>query len=146
VRKETFVPRENRLPFYLLAAAVLAYGASAAADDGVIRHGRFTGDWEQRGWDRPPPDSWNSWYGPSRPYRNEHVGGWAIGTFRGRNGANGQEETITIEPDGSVEVRTPGQPPTYGRFAGTTLTLGTLVRKVEPVRGGVVIDGAYYRR
>ncbi|MGE5170569.1 MAG: hypothetical protein ACM3JC_09375 [Rudaea sp.] len=131
----------------LLAAALLACGANAAADGGVVGYGGFVGDREQqRGWQPPPRDSWNSWYGPSRPYRNEHVGEWAIGTFHGRNGANGQEETITIQPDGNVEVRTPGAAPTYGTFAGTTLTLGTLVRKVEPTRGGLVIDGAYYRR
>ena len=139
------MPRSARPMFCLLAAGLLAYGAHATADQGASRHGRFAGDWEQRGYE-PPRGSWNSWYGPSRPYRDEHVGDWAIGTFHGRNGANGQEETITIQPDGSVEIRSPGEPPRYGKFAGTTITLGTLAHKIEPTRGGVVIDGAYYRR
>jgi hypothetical protein len=90
--------------------------------------------------------SWNSWYGPSRAYRDEHVGPWAVGTFHGRNGANGNEETVTIRPDGSAEVRTRGEPPRYGTFAGETLTIESRISRVEPARGGIVIDGAYYRR
>lgn len=90
----------------------------------------------------------NSWYGPSPRdyYRDDRRGDWAFGTFRGRNGANGSEETITIRPDGSAEVRTPGEAPKYGTFAGETLTVGSRISKVTPARGGIVIDGAYYRR
>ena len=89
----------------------------------------------------------NSWYGPSRDdYRDDRRGDWAFGTFRGRNGANGSDETITIRPDGSAEVRTPGEAPKYGTFAGETLTVGSRISKVTPARGGIVIDGAYYRR
>lgn len=53
---------------------------------------------------------------------------------------------MTIRPDGSAELRTRGQAPTYGTFAGETLTLGSRISKVQPARGGIVIDGAYYRR
>ena len=89
----------------------------------------------------------NSWYGPPRDYyRDDRRGDWAFGTFRGRNGANGSDETITIRPDGSAEVRTPGEAPKYGTFAGETLTVGSRISKVTPARGGIVIDGAYYRR
>ena len=88
----------------------------------------------------------NSWYGPSHDYRDERRGDWAFGTFRGRNGANGSEETISIRPDGSAEVRTPGEAPKYGTFAGETLTVGSRISKVQPARGGIVSDGAYYRR
>ena len=90
----------------------------------------------------------NSWYGPSPRdyYRDDRSGDWAFGTFRGRNGANGSEETITIRADGSAEVRTPGEAPKYGTFAGETLTVGSRISKVTPARGGIVIDGAYYRR
>jgi hypothetical protein len=90
--------------------------------------------------------SWNSWYGPSRSYRDENVSGWAVGTFHGQNGANGNEETITIRADGSAELRTKGEAPRYGTFAGETLTIESRISRVEPARGGIVIDGAYYRR
>jgi hypothetical protein len=63
-----------------------------------------------------------------------------------QNAANGNEETITIRPDGSAEVRTRGEAPRYGTFAGETLTIESRISRVEPARGGVVIDGAYYRR
>jgi hypothetical protein len=88
----------------------------------------------------------NSWYGPSRDDRGGSRGNWAVGTFHGQNGANGNEETLTIRPDGSVELRTRGEAPKYGTFEGETLTLGSRISKVEPARGGIVIDGAYYRR
>ena len=42
--------------------------------------------------------------------------------FTRQNAANGNEETITIRPDGSAEVRTRGEAPRYGTFAGETLT------------------------
>ncbi len=90
--------------------------------------------------------SWNSWYGPSRSYRDENVTQWAVGTFHGQNGANGNEETVTIRPDGSAEVRTRGEAPRYGTFAGETLTIESRISRVEPARGGNDIDGAYYRR
>jgi len=89
----------------------------------------------------------NSWYGPPRDYyRDDRRSDWAFGTFRGRNGANGSDETITIRPDGSAEVRTPGEAPKYGTFAGETLTVGSRISKVAPARGGIVIDGAFYKR
>jgi hypothetical protein len=88
----------------------------------------------------------SEWYGPSRGYRGESRSDWAIGTFHGQNGANGNEETITIRPDGSAELRSRDQPPKYGTFAGETLTFDSRINKVEPARGGIVIDGAYYRR
>jgi hypothetical protein len=88
----------------------------------------------------------NSWYGPSRDNRSGPRGNWAVGTFRGQNGANGNEETLTIRPDGSVELRTRGEAPKYGTFEGETLTLGSRISKVQPARGGIAIDGAYYRR
>jgi len=89
----------------------------------------------------------NSWHGPPRDYyRDDRRSDWAFGTFRGRNGANGSDETITIRPDGSAEVRTPGEAPKYGTFAGETLTVGSRISKVAPARGGIVIDGAFYKR
>jgi hypothetical protein len=89
---------------------------------------------------------WNSWYGPSRDERSGSRGNWAVGTFHGQNGANGNDETLTIRRDGSVELRTRGEAPQYGTFEGETLTLGSRISKVQPARGGIVIDGAYYRR
>jgi len=68
------------------------------------------------------------------------------GTYYGENSANGTAETITIQPDGTVELRTHGKAPEYGTFAGETLTVGSRISKVEPARGGIVIDGSYYRR
>ena len=114
---------------WTLLAAGLALAANAVAADVRLAQGR-----------------WNSWYGPSRDYRGERHGDWAVGTFYGRNGANGNEETVTIRPDGSAEVRTRDQAPAYGTFEGQTLTVGPRISKVEPARGGIVIDGAYYRR
>jgi len=66
--------------------------------------------------------------------------------FTRQNAANGNEETITIRPDGSAEVRTRGEAPRYGTFAGETLTIESRIGRAQPARGGVVIDGAYYRR
>ena len=85
----------------------------------------------------------NSWYGPSNRYQDENVSNWAIGTFRGQNGANGVDETITIHPDGSAELRARDQTPRYGTFAGETLTFDSRINRVQPARG-IVIDGAYY--
>ena len=82
----------------------------------------------------------------SRDDRSGSRGNWAVGTFHGQNGANGNDETVTIRPDGSVELRTRGEAPKYGTFEGETLTLGSRISKVERARGGIVIDGAYYRR
>ena len=86
----------------------------------------------------------NSWYGAPRAYAPQGV--WAVGTYYGENSANGTAETITIQPDGTVELRTHGKAPEYGTFAGETLTVGSRISKVEPARGGIVIDGSYYRR
>ena len=108
-------------------AAGLAAAASALAAPGDIRLAQ-------------------GWYGPPHEYHGGNRHDWAVGTFYGRNGANGSEETITIQPDGSAEVRTPGEAPKYGTFAGETLTVGSRMSKVQPARGGIVIDGAYYRR
>jgi hypothetical protein len=110
----------------VLAAATLGTGAAATARDLQLAQG--------------------GWYGPSRPYRDNQRADWAVGTFHGQNGAHGNEETITIRPDGSAEVRTRGEAPKSGTFAGETLTLGSRISKVQPARGGIVIDGAYYRR
>ena len=122
--KKTIVPA-------VFAAAMLATGwASAASGDVRLAEGR-----------------WNSCYGPSRDYHDRGARrDWAVGTFYGQNGANGNEETITIRPDGSAELRTRNEAPKYGTFAGETLTIGSRISKVEPARGGIVIDGAYYRR
>jgi hypothetical protein len=73
-------------------------------------------------------------------------GVWAVGTYYGENSANGTLETITIQPDGTVELRARGKAPEYGTFAGETLTVGSRISKVERARGGIVIDGSYYRR
>ena len=101
-------------------------------------------------WDRDQPSygsqrpNWgNAWNGPGR---DDNVAGWAIGTFRGQNSGNGTEETITIHPDGSAELRTRDNAPKYGTFAGETLTIGSRMSRVQPARGGIVVDGAYYYR
>ncbi len=106
----------------------------------------WTGDRDQGVCDQPRNDSRNWWYGPSRQYRDGNTGTWTIGTFHGQNGANGNAETVTIRPDGSAELRTGSEAPGYGTFAGERLTFDSRISKVEPARGGIVIDGAYYRR
>jgi hypothetical protein len=113
------------LALVLIVAATAITGAASAADPQLAQGG---------------------YYGPSRPYHDSNRGDWAVGTFRGQNGANGAEETITIRRDGSAEVRTRGEAPKQGTFAGETLTLGSRISKVQPTRGGIVIDGAYYDR
>ena len=118
-----------------IAFALAVVLAAPAAPAGAQRWG---------GYDEGHRGGWNSWYGTPRNYAPR--GDWAVGTFYGENGANGTPETITIQPDGSVELRARGKPPEYGRFAGQTLTIGPRISKVEPARGGIVIDGAYYRR
>ena len=126
--------KKETLALALLAATVIASGAASAARDSI----------------RVAEGGWNSWYGPSRDYRDDHRsdrrGDWAVGTFHGQNGANGIEETVTIRPDGSAEVRSRGEAPRHGTFEGETLTLGSRISKVEPARAGIVIDGAYYQR
>jgi len=122
----------------------LAVLAATLAITGTSTAGAWNND-EQRGYE-PPRGSSNSWYGPSRPGQNDNLGNWAIGTFHGKNGANGVDETITIRPDGSAELRTRDHPPKYGSFAGETLTFDSRVSRVQPARGGIVIDGAYYNR
>jgi hypothetical protein len=122
--------KTNVVALALLTAGLLAGGTAMAApgDTRLADGGR------------------NSWYGPSRDDRAGSRGNWAVGTFHGQNGANGNEETLTIHPDGSVELRTRNEAPKYGTFEGETLTLGSRISKVQPARGGIVIDGAYYRR
>ncbi|HEX6794639.1 MAG TPA: hypothetical protein VF304_12380 [Casimicrobiaceae bacterium] len=121
---------KKSIAFAFLTAGLLASGvAGAASDDLHLAQG---------------------WYGPPRDARggdrDRYRGNWAVGTFHGKNGANGNEETITIKRDGTAELRTRGEAPKYGTFEGETLTLGSRISKVEPARGGIVIDGAYYRR
>jgi hypothetical protein len=130
----------------LVVTALFAAAAGAAGYRWSGDGGSWYGDRDQGAYDQPRRDSGNSWYGPSREYRDENTGRWAVGTYHGQNGANGNEETITIRPDGTAELRTRGEAPQYGTFAGETLTVGSRISKVEPARGGIVIDGAYYRR
>ena len=132
-----------------LAALALAIGNVPVALATSTHEGFMTAE-RVFDWDRDQPSyesqrpSWdNSWYGPGH---NEEVGGWAIGTFRGQNGGNGIDETITIRPDGSVELRTRDNAPRYGTFAGETLTIDSRISRVQPTRGGIVVDGAYYYR
>ncbi len=132
----------------LLGAATIAAlpaAREAAAQDAWHSGGPLlAGEREQRVYEPPRRDSSSPRYGPSQ--RDEHVGGWAIGTFYGRNSGNGNEETLTIRPDGSAELRTRDEPPKYGTFAGETLNVGQRVSRVQPARGGIVVDGSYYRR
>lgn len=132
--------------FAMLAGALLTPAAAVAApthDGWMIAERMFDFDRDQAGYDAPQRNWGNSWYGAGR---DENVAGWAIGTFRGKNSGNGLDETVTIHPDGSAEMRTRDQPPRYGSFAGETLTFGTRISRVQPARGGIVIDGAYYYR
>lgn len=119
--------KKRTIALFLLAAAGALPGLASAGGD-------------------PLQLAQGGWYGSSRHHRSDARGGWAVGTFHGQNGANGSEETVTIRPDGSAELRTRGEAPQYGTFAGETLTIGSRISKVEPARGGLVIDGAYYRR
>ena len=131
----------GRTGFHQMCSALLgALLAAVAAGSSALA---LAGDQEQGAYEPPP----RVYAVPAPPsYPNAKVSPWAIGTFYGRNGGNGVEETITIRPDGSAELRTRDQAPTYGTFAGETLTLGKRMSKVQPSRGGIVIDGAYYRR
>lgn len=133
---------------FVLGCAVAGASPAVAGSSSDAWPDASAGEREQRGYDQPYPrrDSWNSWYGPSRPYRDEKVGNWAVGTFHGRNSGTGNEETITIRPDGTAELRTRDQPPKYGTFAGETLNIETRASRVQPARDGIVVDGSYYRR
>jgi hypothetical protein len=133
----------------VLMALALPLGSAPAAHATETHEGFVTAD-RVFDWDRDQPsygsqrpNRGNSWYGPGR---DEHVAGWAIGTFRGQNSGNGVEETITIRPDGSVELRTRDSAPKYGTFAGETLTIGNRMSRVQPARGGIQVDGSYYYR
>jgi hypothetical protein len=123
----------------LLATAPTATGASP--HEGWLLPERVYGWDEQRSYNATRRQSW---YTGREEAAN--VAGWAIGTFRGQNGANDADETVTIYPDGSAELRVRGEAPRYGSFAGETLTFDRRVNRVQPARGGIVIDGAYYGR
>jgi hypothetical protein len=137
-RQRTF-ERENamknmRLVIAFASALVLVPGLAGTA------HAQ---PWGDRG--RPYDRGRNTWDGNPRN-DSQPRGTWAVGTFYGENSANGDKETVTIHPDGSVVIRSPNKGPQYGSFAGETLTVGSQISKVEPARGGIVIDGSYYRR
>ena len=142
-------PRHSKL--YAMARAALAALALAIGNVPVAlatsTHEGFMTAERVFDWDRDQSSyesqRGDSWYGQGS---GEDVGGWAIGTFRGQNGGNGIEETITIRPDGGVELRTQDHAPRYGTFAGETLTIGSRMSRVQPTRGGIVVDGAYYYR
>jgi hypothetical protein len=123
--------------FAIAFASALAVLGTLAGPADAQRWGYGDGRQDDRGG--------NSWYGAPRAYVPQN-GVWAVGTFYGANGANGEPETITIQPDGTAELRTHGKAPEYGTFAGETLTIGSRISKVTPARGGIVIDGSYYRR
>lgn len=132
-----------------LVALALPLGGAPAARAASTHEGFMTAE-QVFDWDRDQassgsqrPNGGNSWYGPGR---DDNVAGCAIGTFRGQNSGNGTEETITIRPDGSAELRTRDNAPKYGTFAGETLTIGNRMSRVQPARGGIVVDGAYYYR
>jgi hypothetical protein len=120
----------------IAVAAMLALTAWASGSATAQRPGDAGG---------PHDRGWNTWYGNPRAYYPPQ-GNWAVGTFYGENSANGEKETVTIHPDGSVVIHSPDKGPRYGSFAGETLTVGSQISKVEPARGGIVIDGSYYRR
>ena len=141
-------PRHAKLQATAIVALVALCSVPVAlatlTHDGFITADRvFDWDRDQPSYGSPRPNYGNSWYGPGR---DENVAGWAIGTFRGQNSGNGAEETITIRPDGSAELRTRDNAPRYGTFAGETLTVGSRLSRVQPARGGIVVDGAYYYR
>ena len=133
----------------VLMALVLPLGSVSTAHatdthEGFVTADRvFDWDRDQPSYGSQRPNLGNSWNGPGR---DENVAGWAIGTFRGQNSGNGVEETITIRPDGSAEVRTRDNAPKYGTFAGETLTIGNRMSRVQPARGGIQVDGSYYYR
>jgi len=140
--------RSKRFRCIVVAASIgvsLPLASTATSPhDGWLLPERIA-DWanEQPAYGQPPRGQGS--YGSSERYGNES-GGWAIGTFRGRNGATGNEEIVTIRPDGTAELRARDQPPRYGSFAGETLTFDSRMSRVQPARGGIVIDGAYYSR
>ena len=143
---------------HVMSNAILAAGVSVAAslmalpsavaspthDGWMLAERMFDWDRDQPVYGTPRRPGSNSWYGDRT--QDDNVAPWAIGTFRGQNGANGYDETITIHPDGSAELRVRGQPPRHGSFAGETLTFDTRINRVQPAGGGIVIDGAYYNR
>ncbi len=145
-------PRHSKLHATAIAALValpMAIGnvpiaLATSTHEGFLTAERvFDWDRDQPSYGSQRPNFGNSWYGPGR---DDNVAGWAVGTFRGQNGGNGIEESITIRPDGSAELRTRDNAPRYGTFAGETLTIGKRTSRVQPARGGIVVDGAYYYR
>jgi hypothetical protein len=149
MRSRTVLRRTILTTFAALAAALVTLPSAVASpthDGWLLAERVFDWDRDQAAYGTPRRQGGNSWYGPSSPQQDDDVAGWAIGTFRGQNGASGVDETIIIHPDGSAELRTRDQPPRYGTFAGGTLTIDARISRVQPARGGIVIDGAYYNR
>jgi hypothetical protein len=69
-----------------------------------------------------------------------------IGSFYGTD-ATGQQQTVQINPDGAVSIRNRGNRTERGWYNGDTLNLGNRAHRVQPIGGGIAIDGmAFYRR
>ena len=99
-------------------------------------------------------DNDNGYYPPSQPYPppysppypgGGYIPGWAIGSFSGTD-LRGRPQTILINPDGAVTIRYRDGGPDRGWFNGSALTIGNRAMAVQPLRGGISVNGAYFGR
>ena len=86
----------------------------------------------------PPP------YPPSYPGGGA-VPGWAIGSFTGID-QSGRRQTIRINPDGAVTIHFHDGGWERGWFGGDMMNMGNRAMRVQPVRGGIAVDGALFER
>jgi hypothetical protein len=117
-------------------------GAAIAAGVGIAILGSIIANQDR--------DSDNGFYQPSQPYPPPYPGGgfvpgWAIGSFSGTD-TRGRPQTIRINPDGAVTVRYRNGGGDRGWFSGNTLTIGNRAMAVQPLRGGISVNGAYFGR
>jgi len=89
----------------------------------------------------------NNYYDNRDQWANgPNVPGWMIGRFSGRNSGNGSPETISIDPHGNAWLQWPGGQRVNGMAGGNSLSFPDGARSVQPARGGILVDGAFYSR
>jgi Protein of unknown function (DUF3011) len=122
-------------------------GAAVAAGVGLAILGAIIANQDQDNDYGPPPS-----YPYPQPYPQppsysygSSVPGWAIGTFRGTN-AQGQQQTITINPDGGVTLRYRNGAVERGYFNGGVANLPSGAVGIDPSGSGILVNGIYFSR
>jgi hypothetical protein len=123
-------------------------GAAVAAGVGLAILGSIIANQDQdNDYDPPPSYPYPQPYPqpPSYSYGSS-VPGWAVGTFHGTNAA-GQQQTITINPDGGVTLRNRSGGVERGYYSGEMANLPSGPLGINPAGGsGILVNGMYFAR